>query len=140
VLYVDTSVLVALCVPEPKSASVSAWYAACAERLSSAIWCVTEFANALAIKERTRQLTKVEARTCFATFERLCERDLELLPVEPKHFLEAATLTQLAASGLRAGDALHLAVALGAQCKAIATLDAVLAANAKRLKLKLVSL
>jgi predicted nucleic acid-binding protein len=45
-------------------------------------------------------------------------------------------LTLDAASGLRAGDALHLAAALGIKAKSIATLDEVLAKNAKRMKLK----
>jgi len=41
-----------------------------------------------------------------------------------------------AVSGLRAGDALHLAVALAAKTKSMATLDDVLARNAKRMKIK----
>jgi uncharacterized protein with PIN domain len=51
-VYVDTSVLVALCVREPKSAAVTRWYAACREELVCAVWCMTEFASALGIKLR----------------------------------------------------------------------------------------
>ena len=46
-LYVDTSVLVALCTNEAKTADVVKWYADCTEELASAAWCVTEFASAL---------------------------------------------------------------------------------------------
>ena len=42
VCYVDTSVLVALCVNEPKSEDVSRWYAKCKDKLVSSVWCVTE--------------------------------------------------------------------------------------------------
>lgn len=65
--------------------------------------------------------------------------DLYLLPVEATTFHRAATLSLNVAAGLRAGDSLHLAAALDAKAKGIATLDEVMAKNAKRLKLKLVA-
>jgi len=51
-------------------------------------------------------------------------------------FHQAAILTSNAATGLRAGDALHLAAALEAKTRSIATLDEVLARNARRMKIK----
>lgn len=138
-LYVDTSVLVALHTPEAKSADVSRWYVTCADRLVSAAWCVSEFASALGIKQRTGQIDEAEAQTAWRQFERMCAGDLYLLPVEPATFHRAAILSLDVASGLRAGDALHLAVALEAKAKGVATLDEVMAKNAKRLKLKLIA-
>jgi predicted nucleic acid-binding protein len=135
-VYVDTSVLVALYTKEVKSADVSQWYASCADELVSAVWCVSEFASALGIKQRTGQISDGEAQAAWIQFERMCANDLQLLPVEPGTFHRAAVLTLDAASGLRAGDALHLAAALGIKAKSIATLDEVLAKNAKRMKLK----
>lgn len=61
-LYVDTSVLVALCTHEAKTATVAKWYADCAEELAYAAWCVTEFASALGLKQRTSQLTQAQAK------------------------------------------------------------------------------
>ena len=61
-LYVDTSVLVALCTNEAKTAAVAKWYGACTDELASAAWCVTEFASAMGIKQRTGQLTEPQAR------------------------------------------------------------------------------
>lgn len=139
-VYVDTSVLVALCLNEPKSADVTRWYSACTDELVSAIWCVTEFASALGIKQRTRQITKAEGQAAWQQFERLCANDLQLAPMEPGAFHRAALLTLDATTGLRAGDALHLAAALDAKAKSMATLDEVLAKNAKRLKMKLVAI
>ncbi len=63
---------------------------------------------------------------------------LTTFTVEPATFHRAAVLTLDAATSLRAGDALHLAAALEAKAKSLATLDGVLAKNAKRMKLKLV--
>jgi predicted nucleic acid-binding protein len=139
-LYVDTSVLVALCTNEAKTADVLKWYAACTEELASAAWCVTEFASALGIKQRTGQLTKVQAQAAWVQFERMCANDLQLLPVEATTFHKAAMLTMDAAAGLRAGDALHLACATEAKAQGLITLDAVMAKNAKRFKVKPVAI
>jgi len=138
-LYVDTSVLVALCTNEAKTADVVNWYAACTDELASAAWCVTEFASALGIKQRTGQLTESQAQAAWVKFERMCANDLQLLPVEAITFHKAAMLTMNVAEGLRAGDALHLACAMQAKATGMVTLDAVLAKNAKRHKLKLVA-
>lgn len=136
-VYVDTSVLVALLLNEARSADVARWYGACDKELVSAMWCVTEFASALSIKQRTGQITEAEGQAAWQRFERLCANDLQLLPLEPATFHRAAVLALDAATGLRAGDSLHLAAALAAKAKSMATLDEVLAKNAKRLKLKL---
>jgi len=135
-LYVDTSVLVALCTNEAKTAAVAKWYGACTDELASAAWCVTEFASAMGIKQRTGQLTEPQAQAAWVKFERMCASDLQLLPVQAMTFHKAAMLTLDAATGLRAGDALHLACALEAKAVGMVTLDAVLAKNSKRFKVK----
>jgi uncharacterized protein len=139
-LYVDTSVLVALCTHEAKTAAVVKWYADCTEELASAAWCVTEFASAMGLKQRTGQLTETQAQTAWMQFERICANDLQLLPVEVMTFHRAAMLTMDAAAGLRAGDALHLASAMQAKAHGMVTLDVVLARNAKRFKVKPVAI
>jgi len=135
-LYVDTSVLVALCTNEGKTADAIKWYAHCAQELASAAWCVTEFASATGLKQRTGQLTEEQAQTAWMQFERMCANDLQLLPVEVMTFHRAAMLTMDAAAGLRAGDALHLACAMEAKAQGMVTLDAVLAKKAQRFKVK----
>jgi hypothetical protein len=135
VCYVDTSVLVALCVNEPKSEDVSRWYAKCKDKLVSSVWCVTEFASALGIKQRTGQITAEEAQIAWQSFQRLCTNDLTLLSPDAGIFHKAAFLTLDAATGLRAGDALHLTSALQANAKRMATLDDVFARNAKQRKI-----
>ena len=139
-LYVDTSVLVALCTNEAKTADVLKWYAACTDELACAAWCVTEFASALGIKQRTGQLTESQAQTAWVQFERICANDLELLPVHTNLFHKAAMITMDAATGLRAGDALHLACAVEANAHGMVTLDAILAKNSKRFNVKSVAI
>jgi predicted nucleic acid-binding protein len=138
VCYVDTSVLVALCVNEPRSEDVSRWYAKCKDNLVSSVWSVTEFASALGIKQRTGQITTDEAQVAWQSFQRLCTNDLTLLSPNANMFHKAAFLTLDAATGLRAGDALHLTSALQANVKRMATLDDVFARNAKQHKIAVV--
>lgn len=130
-VYVDTSVLVALYLPEGKSSAVECWYMSCTDDLVSAAWCVSEFASALSIKQRTGQIDATGAQKAWQQFERMCANDLQLLPVDHATFYRAAILSLDANSGLRAGDALHLAAALDTKVKSMATLDETLAKNAK---------
>ena len=67
-----------------------------------------------------------------------CRAGMRLVPLSRQVFSEAAAMTRQSARGLRASDALHLAAALEAGVMTIATLDTVMARNAKRLKLKTV--
>lgn len=135
-VYVDTSALVALIVNEAGSAGVARWYASTRAELVSAAWCVPEFASALSIKQRTGQLHAKQAADAWERFGRLVANDVKLLPVEPVNFHRAAVMTLDASSALRAGDALHLACAEYAQAKNVATLDATMARNAQRMKIK----
>ena len=135
-IYVDTSVLVALFAHEARSASVARWYAGTRADLVSATWCVTEFASAFGIKQRTGQMDHDQARSAWERFGRLVANDLRLLPLGSSDFHSAAMKTLDAASALRPGDALHLVCAIQAGAKSIATLDDVLGRNAQRLKIK----
>ena len=135
-VYVDTSVLVALLAHESNSAAVARWYATTKAELVAAAWCVTEFASALGIKQGTGQMNTAQARSAWERFGSLVASDLRLLPVDPLNFHRAATLTLEPSSSLRAGDALHLACAMHAGAKSLATLDEVLARNALRFKIK----
>jgi predicted nucleic acid-binding protein len=135
-VYVDTSVLVPLFVNEPHSAAAVDWYSNEKSELVAATWCVTEFASALGIKQRTGALDGDQAQAAWARFERMVAADLRLLPIEPSHFHRAAQLVLDASSALRAGDALHLACAEAAGAKRMATLDDVLGRNAQRLKIR----
>ena len=135
-VYVDTSVLVPLFLNEPHSVAVASWYAGEKSELGAAAWCVTEFASALGIKQRTGAIDAQQAQGAWTRFERMVAADLRLLPVEPAHFHRAAELVLDAASALRAGDALHLACAEAAGAKYMASLDDVLSRNAQRLKIQ----
>ena len=131
-VYLDTSVAVALFIPEVKTASVKEWFALCSDPIVSADWIVTEFASALSLKERRGEITAQAARAVWKEFESFRGTGLRLVPVSRKAFDDAAQMTRDAASGLRSGDSLHLAVALDIGASSLATADGVLDANARR--------
>ncbi len=131
-VYLDTSVAVALFIPEANTARVKNWFAAALDPLVCADWIVTEFASALAIKQRRGDITATLSRAVWREFDAFRSAGLRLVPVTRTAFETAARMARDAASGLRAGDALHLAVALELGVSRLATADAVLAANAKR--------
>ena len=91
-VYVDTSVLVALIVPEPHSAAVARWYGRTRSVLVSAAWCVPEFASALGIKQRSAQIDAAQALLAWQRFERLLANDLTLLPLATISISRATSL------------------------------------------------
>lgn len=138
-IYVDTSVLVAMHTRESGTRAAQDWYARLDDTpLCSAAWAATEFASALSIKRRTNQLTTRQAGQTWRQFRSLCSADLRLLPVNSEAFQDAASLVLDSTSGLRAGDALHLAVALQVKANAVATFDTVMRVEAGKLGMRLI--
>ena len=138
-IYLDTSVLVAVIAHESTAAAIVNWMARENQALISGDWCVTEVASAIALKKRTRQITATQANAAWDIFSEFCDTTLRLMPIDRSVFNAAATLVRESEIGLRAGDALHLALALSLQSSALATLDNQLAASAELLGLKIAS-
>ena len=110
-LYLDTSVVVAALTNEAKTALIQAWLGDQEpDQLTISDWVVTEFSAALSIKLRTRQIAASDRASALATFARLCTESLEILPISGRHFRAAAGFADRYPVGLRAGDALHLAI------------------------------
>lgn len=135
-IYIDTSVFVALCTREVKSNAVEMWYEKASGELISSVWTFTEFASALAIKERTSQISSQHSKSAWKLFEKICSHDVKLFPIKANAFYTAGLLTLDTKSNLRAGDALHLSAAREMKSKLIVTLDKILAKNAEKAKIK----
>jgi uncharacterized protein len=122
-IYLDTSVVVALLTPEESSSRALDWFAQSREPLISSDWLITETHSALGMKQRLYGLSAEARLAAGEQFERLLQGGVELRPLDRGRFRQAAELLQDPALGLRAGDALHLAVALRSRCTLLASFD-----------------
>jgi uncharacterized protein len=112
-LYLDTSILVAALTNEDLTERTLAWLrGVVGEPLAVSDWTRVELASAMAQKMRMRQLDENSRVAALSRFARMCEGSLTVFGVAASDFTAAARLTDNVASGLRAGDALHLAICL----------------------------
>ncbi|WP_420607972.1 type II toxin-antitoxin system VapC family toxin [Novosphingopyxis sp.] len=111
-VYLDTSAITAALTQETQTARMQAWLG---EQAIGALfiseWVVTEFSSALAKKHRMKELTSEKYAETLKTWRSLREISFNILPVTTAHFKAAAALLDATDLNLRAGDALHLAIA-----------------------------
>jgi predicted nucleic acid-binding protein len=120
-IYLDTSVVVPVFLPDVHSSRVGAWFRTLSEAPTVSHWTAAEFSSAAAIQERIGQIDRDQRL--------LAEQGLDvwLLAVEQAAVLRAdfelaRDLIRYGPGKLRAPDALHVAIArrIGAR---LATLD-----------------
>jgi uncharacterized protein len=129
--YIDTSVMVAAHCAEPETERVQNWLALHSPSdIVTSTWLLTETESALSIKERRGEITRLQHRQISGDIAVFSSRiGFIEVPIEAD-FLAAQKLCEVASSRLRAGDGLHLAIALRLKAKCMITLDEVLANNA----------
>ena len=111
-LYLDTSLLVAALTNETNTARVQVWLSdQQPAQMAISDWVVTEFSGALSNQVRRGLLTPSQRSKCLAFFNGLAENSFNVLPVSKLNFYTAARFADQYSTGLRSGDALHLAIA-----------------------------
>ncbi len=138
-IYVDTSALVPVFIREPKSEAVIGWLESSGERLAISEWSLVEFASAAAIKVRTGHAAANLAKQAIARVQKFAQKHCTVAVPGREEFRRAAELAGDDALKLRAGDALHLAIAASLSAQAILCLDNAMIESAKLLGMTVVT-
>lgn len=134
-LYFDTSFLTPLILEEPTSVKVEAFIAKLpVGELFISHWTRTEFASLLSREVRMGALAEADALAAMDQFDAMVAESFQVLVPSAGDFELATRYIKHFATKLRAGDALHLAIARNHGAKTLYTLDGGLLAVAKLLK------
>ena len=132
--YFDTSFLVPLILPEATSEPITDFFEGMsAEELTVSHWTRVEFASLLAREVRMGSLDAAAAREAGARFETIVEESFVALLPNRDDFDRAREWLGRFETGLRAGDALHLAIASNRRAVALYSLDKVMIAAGRTL-------
>ena len=123
-LYFDTSFLVPLILPEATSERIAALVQQLpAEEFTISHWTRVEFSSLIAREVHIGGLGVQAAARADARFEAMANESFSVLLPNANDFGLAKQYLGQFETGLRAGDALHLAVAKNHRAAAIYTLD-----------------
>jgi len=110
--YLDASAAVAAIAQETHSEAIWNWLGAhAADPILCSGWTATEVSSALSIKVRTGAYSMEDRVTAWNNWRRFRQDNLAEISVVPDHFETAARFLDRPDLGLRAGDALHIAIA-----------------------------
>jgi len=138
-IYLDTSIVIPLFLPQPETVVVETWFRELHEMPVSSDWLAVEFSSAIARNAREGKLRPAQITALRKAFDEFAAGGVRLSPIGRDAFADAAALVSTPAHGLRAGDALHLAAARALGADILATFDAILSHNAKRLGIQVVA-
>ena len=134
-LYFDTSFLTPLILEESTSVKIEAFLAKLpAGELYVSHWTRIEFASLIAREVRMGGLTESDALLAIGQFDQLVTDSFQVVVPSVVDYELAKGYIQHFATKLRAGDALHLAIANNTGAKTFYTLDEGLLNAAKLMK------
>jgi len=135
-LYFDTSFLAPLILEEPTSARIERFMARLpAGELAVSHWTRVEFSSLLAREVRVGGLKPQAAKEADAEFEAIVAESFVVLLPDADDFSLAKEYLGHHRTGLRGGDALHLAIAGNRRVETIYSLDKTLLKAGKTLGL-----
>ena len=134
-IYADTNVMLAVVCDDDLSAAADAWYASVTDPIVISPWTVIEFRANIGLRVRKKEFTRTAGLSALAQFDSLIDSALHTLAPAESHFRRARDWLAHPECALHSGDALHLAIAFGHQCRQFVTFDQPLGASARKLKL-----
>jgi hypothetical protein len=134
-IYLDISFIAPLAIAEASSESVEAFLLRRKAELATSQRTRVELAGLVARRTCMGELDANQADTIRAACDRLLGETFTMQTVANADYATAVALLAKPDTGLRAGDALHLAIAKNHKVKTMYTLDRGLLKAGKRLKL-----
>ena len=123
-IYLDTSFVAPLVIAENSSEAVEAFVLKVKPgELATSMWTQVELSGLVSRKVRMGELSDSQADVVRREFGRVLGESFEILAPTAADFAAAAKYLEIPKTGLRAGDALHLAIAANRHAKRILTLD-----------------
>ena len=135
-IYLDTSVIVPLVINEDSSTSVEALVSKVKPgELTTSLWTRIEIESLVARKLRMGELTAAQAEAVRREVHTIMQEYFKMLVPTATDFETAEAYLGTPKTGLRAGDAFHLAIAANHGAKKIWSLDQGFVKAGKLLKL-----
>jgi hypothetical protein len=135
-VYLDTSFVAPLVIAEDSSDAAEAFVLKVRPgELTTSMWTQVELSSLVSRKVRMGELSDSQAQVVRREFDRVLGESFEILAPTAADFAAAAKYLERPKTGLRAGDALHLAIAANNRAKRILTLDQGFLEAGKLLKL-----
>jgi hypothetical protein len=135
-VYLDTSFVAPLVIAEDSSDAAEAFVLKVRPgELTTSMWTQVELSSLVSRKVRMGELSDSQAQVVRREFDRVLGESFEILAPTAADFAAAAKYLESPKTGLRAGDALHLAIAANNRAKRILTLDQGFLEAGKLLKL-----
>jgi predicted nucleic acid-binding protein len=122
-IYIDTSALVPIFIREARSRAVLSWLESAGERVAISDWGLVEFRSAAAIKVRTGEISGTFLKQIVKRVQEFARENCIVATPGRDQFLRAGELVLDTRLKLRAGDALHLAIAESLTVQALLSLD-----------------
>jgi uncharacterized protein len=123
-IYLDTCFIAPLVIAEDSSNTVETQVMKVKPgELATGMWTQVELASLIARKLRMGELSAAEAEEIRRKFTQILAEFFQILMPTATDFATAAKFLEIPKTGLRAGDAFHLAIAANRGAKKIYTLD-----------------
>ena len=122
-----------------KTAGKLGWLESSGERLAISEWSLVEFASAAAIKVHTGRAAANLAKQATVRVREFARKHCTVAVPGREEFRRATGLVGDGALKLRAGDALHLAIAASLSARGILCLDEAMIERVKSLEMKVVT-
>jgi uncharacterized protein len=110
-VYLDTSVVVSVMLPDAHSLRAKAWLAANTPDVVMSSFTLLEFSSVISKFCRFGQISSLDAGRLLQTFDLWCATRKRIVSIENADLVLANSYVRRFETSLRAPDALHLAVA-----------------------------